>query len=80
MVGRAGRCAKIENGRPDEVAQSVRVQHSLGFLMQEGLIQRTPRGRMLAKQGWSYLGLEAPRVAVEQLDMLGSIAAGREND
>ena len=50
------------------------------FLMQEGLIQRTPRGRMLAQQGWSYLGLEAPRVAVEQLDMLGSIAAGREND
>ena len=50
------------------------------FLMQEGLIQRTPRGRMLAKQGWSYLGLEAPRVAVEQLDMLGLIAAGREND
>ena len=50
------------------------------FLMQEGLIQRTPRGRMLAQQGWSYLGLEAPRVAVEQLDMIGSIAAGREND
>ena len=50
------------------------------FLMQQGLIQRTPRGRMLAQQGWSYLGLEAPRVALEQLDMLGSIAAGREND
>ena len=50
------------------------------FLMQEGLIQRTPRGRMLAQQGWSYLGLEAPRVALEQRDMLGSMAAGREND
>jgi Holliday junction DNA helicase RuvB len=50
------------------------------FLMQEGLIQRTPRGRMLARQGWSYLGLEAPRGAVEQLDLLGSILEVKESD
>tara|TARA_Y100001934_G_scaffold283825_1_gene407567 strand:- start:102501 stop:103562 length:1062 start_codon:yes stop_codon:yes gene_type:complete len=50
------------------------------FLMQEGLIQRTPRGRMLARQGWSYLGLEAPRGAVEQLDLLGSILTVKESD
>ena len=48
------------------------------YLMQEGLIQRTPRGRMLARQGWSYLGLEAPRAAVEQLDLLGSMPDGEE--
>ncbi|MEC7656936.1 MAG: Holliday junction DNA helicase RuvB C-terminal domain-containing protein, partial [Pseudomonadota bacterium] len=48
------------------------------YLMQEGLIQRTPRGRMLARQGWSYLGLEAPRAAVEQLDLLGSMPDDEE--
>ncbi|SFD73685.1 Holliday junction DNA helicase subunit RuvB [Roseivivax sediminis] len=31
------------------------------FLLQQGLIQRTPRGRMLAQKGWSHLGLPAPR-------------------
>ncbi|SFA88380.1 Holliday junction DNA helicase subunit RuvB [Poseidonocella pacifica] len=31
------------------------------FLLQQGLIQRTPRGRMLAAGGWSHLGLAAPK-------------------
>ncbi|MGZ2258630.1 Holliday junction branch migration DNA helicase RuvB [Roseobacter sp. A03A-229] len=31
------------------------------FLLQQGLIQRTPRGRMLAQKGWAHLGLDAPR-------------------
>jgi holliday junction DNA helicase RuvB len=31
------------------------------FLLQQGLIQRTPRGRMLAMKAWRHLGLEAPR-------------------
>ncbi len=31
------------------------------FLLQQGLIQRTPRGRMLARKGWAHLGLPAPR-------------------
>jgi len=30
------------------------------FLLQQGLIQRTPRGRMLAHAAWRHLGLEAP--------------------
>ncbi|MFK7938597.1 MAG: Holliday junction branch migration DNA helicase RuvB [Roseovarius sp.] len=30
------------------------------YLLQQGLIQRTPRGRMLAQRGWSHLGLDAP--------------------
>jgi Holliday junction DNA helicase RuvB len=30
------------------------------FLLQQGLIQRTPRGRMLAQAAWRHLGLEAP--------------------
>ncbi len=33
------------------------------FLLQQGLIARTPRGRMLAAKGWRHLGLDAPRAA-----------------
>lgn len=31
------------------------------FLLQQGLIARTPRGRMLAQKGWTHLGLDAPK-------------------
>ena len=31
------------------------------FLLQQGLVQRTPRGRMLAAGAWAHLGLEPPR-------------------
>lgn len=31
------------------------------FLLQQGLIQRTPRGRMLAQKAWTHLGIAAPR-------------------
>ena len=31
------------------------------YLLQQGLIARTPRGRMLAAKGWRHLGLNAPR-------------------
>ncbi len=30
------------------------------YLLQQGLIQRTPRGRMLASRAWSHLGLPEP--------------------
>ncbi|WP_133487791.1 Holliday junction branch migration DNA helicase RuvB [Aliiroseovarius marinus] len=30
------------------------------YLLQQGLIQRTPRGRMLGQKAWRHLGLEAP--------------------
>ncbi len=33
------------------------------FLLQQGLIQRTPRGRMLASKAWAHLGLPAPKTA-----------------
>ncbi len=38
------------------------------FLLQQGLIQRTPRGRMLAQKGWTHLGLVPPR---GQTDLFG---------
>ena len=31
------------------------------YLLQMGLIQRTPRGRMLAKNGWKHLGMQPPK-------------------
>jgi holliday junction DNA helicase RuvB len=44
------------------------------YLIQEGLLQRTPRGRMLTAGGYRYLGLpESARVA--QLDLLGDTVA-----
>ena len=38
------------------------------FLLQQGLIQRTPRGRMLAAKAWKHLGLDAPR-SPDQVDL-----------
>ena len=31
------------------------------YLLQQGLLQRTPRGRMLAQRGWDHLGLPMPK-------------------
>lgn len=31
------------------------------FILQQGLLQRTPRGRMLGGKAWSHLGLDAPK-------------------
>ena len=39
------------------------------YLLQQGLIQRTPRGRVLAAAGYRHLGLAAPR-RPEQFDLL----------
>jgi Holliday junction DNA helicase RuvB len=40
------------------------------FLIQEGLVLRTPRGRMLGEAGWRHLGLAPPAGMVAQLDLL----------
>jgi Holliday junction DNA helicase RuvB len=41
------------------------------YLMQQGLIMRTPRGRMLALPGYGYLGVAPPR-ELGQLDLLAA--------
>jgi|TARA_B110000977_G_C11063375_1_gene486825 Holliday junction DNA helicase RuvB len=38
------------------------------YLLQKGLIQRTPRGRMLAQAAWTHLGLDAPRSKTDLFD------------
>jgi Holliday junction DNA helicase RuvB len=45
------------------------------YLIQEGLVLRTPRGRMLGEPGWQHLGLRAPSGFAPQLDLLGRPAA-----
>ncbi|MCU0828935.1 MAG: Holliday junction branch migration DNA helicase RuvB [Tabrizicola sp.] len=46
------------------------------YLLQQGLILRTPRGRMLGAKAWRHLGLEAPKVPDPtkpgQADLFGS--------
>jgi Holliday junction DNA helicase RuvB len=42
------------------------------FLIQQGFIQRTPRGRIAAPRAWSHLGLEPPRSAGADLFGEGS--------
>ena len=39
------------------------------FLIQEGLLQRTPRGRQLTAAAFAHLGLAAPSVTSRQLEM-----------
>ena len=41
------------------------------YLLQQGFIQRTPRGRMLTKKSWDHLGLENPNLS-EQPYLLDS--------
>ena len=36
------------------------------YLIQQGFIQRTPRGRVLTANAWRHLGLEAPKEFVQQ--------------
>jgi Holliday junction DNA helicase RuvB len=44
------------------------------FLIQQGLLQRTPRGRALTENGYRHLGL-TPARSVSQLDLLAQAAA-----
>jgi Holliday junction DNA helicase RuvB len=55
-VGVETMCAALSESR-DSIEEVIEP-----FLLQQGLIQRTPRGRMLASKAWAHLGLDAPRV------------------
>ena len=43
------------------------------YLMQTGLLMRTPRGRCLSAGGWDYLGIAPPVEVAQQLDMLSGV-------
>ncbi len=46
------------------------------YLIQQSLVQRTPRGRMLAGRGYEYLGLAVPPDVRRQPDLLTASEAG----
>ncbi len=46
------------------------------FLLQQGLIQRTPRGRMLTEIGFGRIGQAPPAGVRAQLDLLGGLEDG----
>ncbi len=50
------------------------------YLIQQGLLQRTPRGRMLTDGGYRYLGLPVPAAAARQLDLLGTVPPEEEGE
>ena len=41
------------------------------FLLQQGLLQRTPRGRILTRKAWRHLDLTPPPAAPEQAGLFG---------
>ena len=42
------------------------------YLLQQGLIQRTPRGRALANGGWAHLGLSPPKSSGDLFNSINS--------
>jgi Holliday junction DNA helicase RuvB len=39
------------------------------FLLQQGLLQRTPRGRLITRLAWQHLGITPPKVTAEESDL-----------
>ena len=48
------------------------------YLLQQGMIQRTPRGRMLSASGFRHIGLNPPKEVLVQLDLLARMEEGDE--
>ena len=53
-------CTFVDGGRQRQ-PRATTLLNSLIKLLQQGLIARTPRGRMLTSASWRHLGLDAPR-------------------
>jgi Holliday junction DNA helicase RuvB len=50
------------------------------FLIQQGLLQRTPRGRVLTRAGFGHLGLDMPRGTEQQFEMLARDAGDADGE
>jgi len=48
------------------------------YLMQLGLLMRTPRGRLLSEGGYRHIGLSIPKAQKQQLDLL--VSGGEEDE
>ena len=42
------------------------------FLIQQGLVQRTPRGRVVTARGFNHIGLKADKEIMSQLELLAT--------
>ena len=42
------------------------------YLLQAGLVQRTPRGRVLSKRAWEHLGIKVPETDTKATDSQGN--------
>lgn len=42
------------------------------YLLQAGLVQRTPRGRVLSKRAWEHLGIKIPKTNTKATDSQGN--------
>jgi Holliday junction DNA helicase RuvB len=49
------------------------------FLIQAGLVLRTPRGRVLGERGWRHIGLAPPAGTPAQLDLMGDVGPGDDD-
>ena len=49
------------------------------YLLQQGMIQRTPRGRMVSAAGFKHIGLNPPRDLQAQFDLLSSLTDGEDS-
>ena len=47
------------------------------FLLQQGLLQRTPRGRFMTRLAWNHLNLAPPKTAASEPDLLDGLASSR---
>ena len=50
------------------------------YLIQQGLLQRSPRGRMLTLNGYKHLGLTPSSQTQSQLELLTGSGAENENE
>ena len=54
------------------------------FLIQQGLVQRTPRGRLVTKRGFGHIGLQPNPEVISQLELLSieenDLVSGDDND
>ena len=58
--------------RAQDVSQDAIEEIVEPYLIQQGFIQRTPRGRMLTARAWEHLGLAAPKdLAAMQSNLFG---------
>ena len=55
----------ISVGEPDETVEDVYEP----FLIQQGLLMRTPKGRVATPAAWAHLGLVEPRSSAGQIGM-----------